>query len=283
MLFSCIYFISAWTSYFDWAHTTQHTQIWACWWCVWILPHTSFCAGNLSHEPVSSEAQEHLELQTEMLDNTLKASCLSLIAPSSIPTISNLPPYLFLFIAETWRPLDSREICPKLSLTWELLASSVHLQLPPEVGSVRMKNISVSSEFRFFFFLWWFIHSYKAPRHPQNIQFYIIILSPDLLPYQLCNNYSWIPDVCVCVWMLASKEEDHQWKCVLKLYCRSYASGWKRRLLIIERVLNDRSAALARQLLITRKVSYFQFFFFIFASPRRRLLHLLPTDRKSVV
>lgn len=109
-------------------HTIQHTQlyIWLC--CVWISPCASFpsssiCADNLSYEPVSSEAQEHLELRTERQDNTLKASCSSLIAHGSIPTIWNLCPYLLSFIAEAWRALDSWEKCPKSGLTWAPLAS----------------------------------------------------------------------------------------------------------------------------------------------------------------
>lgn len=83
----------------------ERTQLYIFWCCVWLCPCASFpsssiCAGNLSYEPVSSEAQEHLELQTDSLDNTLKASSFPLIAHSSIPTISNLSPYLLSFIAK---------------------------------------------------------------------------------------------------------------------------------------------------------------------------------------
>lgn len=124
-----------------------HSYIWL--WCVWISPSASFssssiCAGNLSYEPFSSEAQEHLELRTETQDNTVKASCSSLIAHSSIPTISNLSPYLLSFIAGAWRALDSWEKCPKLGLTWAMLAISAYLQLPPEAGPPRLRNVPVS-------------------------------------------------------------------------------------------------------------------------------------------
>ncbi len=138
-------------------HTIQHTQLYIWRWCVWISPCASFsssgiCAGNLSYEPVSSEAQEHLELRTERQDNTLKASCSSLIARGSIPTISNLSPYLLSFIAEAWRAIDS---LTKLGLTWALLAISVYLQLPQEAGPLRLKNVSVSVRvFEFYLSLW---------------------------------------------------------------------------------------------------------------------------------
>lgn len=50
-------------------HTIQHTQLYIWQLCVWISPgaifsSSSICAGNLSYEPISSEAQEHLELWT---------------------------------------------------------------------------------------------------------------------------------------------------------------------------------------------------------------------------
>lgn len=96
-----------------------HTLVYIWRRCVWISPCASFssssiCAGNLSHELVSSEARERLERRTERQDNTLKASCSSLIARSSIPTISNLPPYLLSFIAEAWRALDRWKKCPQI-------------------------------------------------------------------------------------------------------------------------------------------------------------------------
>lgn len=93
---------------------TTHTHFYIWRWCVSISPCASFpsssiCAGNLSYEPVSSEAREHLELRTERQDNTLKACCSFLIAHSSIPTSSYLSLYLHFIIAEAWRALDSWE------------------------------------------------------------------------------------------------------------------------------------------------------------------------------
>lgn len=125
---------------------------------VWMSPGASFssssiCAGNLSYEPVSSEAREHLEPWAERQDNTLKASCSVLIAHGSIPAISHFSPYLLYFIAKAWRPLDSWEKCIKLGMTWPILAISAYLQLPLEASLLNVKNISMTVDFELFFIL----------------------------------------------------------------------------------------------------------------------------------
>lgn len=79
-------------------------------------------------------------------DNTLKASCSSLIAHRSVPTISHLSPYHLSFIAKAWRPLDGWEKCPKSGPTWAMLAMSVNLQLPQEAALFK-KPCSFSADF----------------------------------------------------------------------------------------------------------------------------------------
>lgn len=88
---------------------------------------------------MSPSHQSHRNIWRE--DNTLKASCSSLIAHRSVPTISHLSPYHISFIAKAWRPLDSWEKCPKSSPTW---AMSVNLQLPPEAALFRKQLILFS-------------------------------------------------------------------------------------------------------------------------------------------
>ncbi|CAB1428988.1 unnamed protein product [Pleuronectes platessa] len=67
---------------------------------LYIHRRAAFGAGDLSYEPVSSDARGHLELSnTEKEDKTLKASCSSLIAHGSVPPICNLTPYLLFIIS----------------------------------------------------------------------------------------------------------------------------------------------------------------------------------------
>lgn len=97
-------------------HTTRHTQLYIWRWCVWIslcvpaFPQAAFVLVICHMSPSHQRHRNIWSCEQRGRITPLKAS--SLIAHGSIPTISNLRPYLLSFIAEAWRPLDSWEKWP---------------------------------------------------------------------------------------------------------------------------------------------------------------------------
>lgn len=122
--------------------TLAHTHLFIWRQCIWISPRASFSsssiwAGNLSHEPVSSEAGEHLSLRTQRQDNTLKAS------PSYCPRLNpdylkslSLSPLLYCrSLTATWQLRKIPQIGPETEWCWlSVYTCSSPQRLPAQVG-----------------------------------------------------------------------------------------------------------------------------------------------------
>lgn len=147
-------------------------------------------------------------------------------------------------------------------------AASAYLQLPPEAGPLRLENVSVIVDFELRYFI----------LSDPFVQAEELSDTADLSSHQPCNNYSlmYIPAVCMfACYQVEKRRRQEVQVCVGAVL--AFMRQWMKAAmpLIIERVLNNKRATLARQLLITGKVSHFWSSTFSSLPPPHRLPHLL--------